>query len=759
MEWWAYLADILTFYNERVTNESYLRTAQLPESVNRLIALLGYRPQPALGAKGTLAALVNRARPVLIPQGLQIQSKPGPGKQPQIFEMDAATTVSQPDSAPALPQAVPATSLVSTVSTSSGSVQVATLLVSGRLSGVKVSDELLLVNTDFDGTKDDYCVGTVRSLTDQIAPGGKHNTQVALTLISSGGVFTDTDATHWNLQRSNATAALYQYQNPPYKLPTTSASVQAHLASVFRQIKPGDLVLIDDNRSTGANPPFLGAVTAYGEAIYYANDPGSPALIPPGSSPAAPAIPLLHTVITFQTPDKITGDATTVVVRFGWKNIGTLINPPVTTISGSSAGSIQSSAPPAPVTPSGAPAGPVDSKVLVEDVNEEGAFATIDGNGVLTLDPQARVLTPPLTTLFNLVGVSRGKSVLNEVLGSGDATVLNQDFKLQKSPVTYFADSAGVSGPGYSSTVRVWVNAVRWNEVSSFFGQSENAQVFLTREDDDGNTHVVFNARVPTGVNNVVASYRFGAGADSPDAGTLVSVLQPQPGLASMANPVAPTGGADADPASKIRTLAPQSVLTFGRAVSLDDYQTLAAGAAGVRAAQASFVFDPSAQRPSVRVWVAGDSGATDAAYAAITGAADPNRAFTVLSATPMTIWLALTYVRDLRYQDAAVRQALHDALLDPDQGLFGRNRIVIGKSIFNSDIYAVCLKVPGVVAIHNLSFNTFLLEHWALKWKKFKWNGPPNPCQSERYDPGDGNYYALPDDGAHLTLTPELPP
>ena len=35
IEWWAYLADILSFYNERIANESYLLTAILPESVQR----------------------------------------------------------------------------------------------------------------------------------------------------------------------------------------------------------------------------------------------------------------------------------------------------------------------------------------------------------------------------------------------------------------------------------------------------------------------------------------------------------------------------------------------------------------------------------------------------------------------------------------------------------------------------------------------------------------------------------------------------
>src|SRR5205085_1099514 len=37
---WAYVSDILTFYQERIANEAYLRTALLQESVVRLAALL-----------------------------------------------------------------------------------------------------------------------------------------------------------------------------------------------------------------------------------------------------------------------------------------------------------------------------------------------------------------------------------------------------------------------------------------------------------------------------------------------------------------------------------------------------------------------------------------------------------------------------------------------------------------------------------------------------------------------------------------------
>ena len=51
LEWWAYIADVLTFYNERIANQDYLRTADLPESLQRLIRILGYRPRPGIGLR------------------------------------------------------------------------------------------------------------------------------------------------------------------------------------------------------------------------------------------------------------------------------------------------------------------------------------------------------------------------------------------------------------------------------------------------------------------------------------------------------------------------------------------------------------------------------------------------------------------------------------------------------------------------------------------------------------------------------------
>ena len=43
LDMWATVADVLTFYQERIANEGYLRTARLRDSVLRMARLLDYQ--------------------------------------------------------------------------------------------------------------------------------------------------------------------------------------------------------------------------------------------------------------------------------------------------------------------------------------------------------------------------------------------------------------------------------------------------------------------------------------------------------------------------------------------------------------------------------------------------------------------------------------------------------------------------------------------------------------------------------------------
>ena len=111
---WAVVADVLTFYEERIANEGFLRTATERRSVLELARAIGYELGPGVAASAylqfTVEEIIGAATPasslpglrlptppgpgnsafnagiVSIPQGTQIQSVPAPGQLPQTFE-------------------------------------------------------------------------------------------------------------------------------------------------------------------------------------------------------------------------------------------------------------------------------------------------------------------------------------------------------------------------------------------------------------------------------------------------------------------------------------------------------------------------------------------------------------------------------------------------------------------------------------------------------------------------------------------------
>jgi predicted phage baseplate assembly protein len=323
--------------------------------------------------------------------------------------------------------------------------------------------------------------------------------------------------------------------------------------------------------------------------------------------------------------------------------------------------------------------------------------------------------------------------------------------------VTYFSDPASVSGDGYSSTVAVSVNGVEWQEVRSFYDQSPTAQVYVLREDDSGQTHVTFGdgvngARLPTGTGNVVATYRFGSGGDAPSAETLTNVMTPTPGLKGFRNPLPPTGGTNADLPKRLRQLAPASVLTLNRVVSIDDFEAVAETAPGVTQATASFAFDPLSQRPKATIWVAGDQGAVNSAITALAGAGAPMGNVRVLAATPIVARLTVNFNRDPRYGEAAVEQALLTALVDPDTGVLGANVLGIGQGVYESQIAKACLAVPGVASVQSIFFAP--VRRFVFFRRRF---GVPS-SEALRNDPGIGNYFVVPNDSSHVSLVGVVP-
>jgi len=792
VEWWAVLADILTFYNERIANESYLRTATMDEDVKNLVRLLGYRPRPGIAAMGLVAALVSGTKPVTVPKGFQIQSKPGPGKQPQIFEVDADTHLALPDSVAVDPPPDPALLRLDDGHSS--------LLLAGAITTIKAGDRFLLRARSWSGAAGEAKLVTVAETKKEKTPRGATNTRLVFT--EDLGM-TDAKAADWLLLRSTQSAALFSPAATPIVTNTffiefstllpaiefsrsqSAATAQTrsfelskinvfdpggvgidigpaigtaapeftplpppvfippvlshdvHLDGVYASITAADALLLERPGQT----PVVAFVNGQARALWYANapNPADPAT-PPVPSNNVVAIPIVHSAVNI-APAFLTDGvqkawnaaAASVKVSFGWVAAGTIIGAPATRFTpGGNATLLAADATAAALT------APRD--VEIQDANGVGTgghviAANARSVSLTNLVATEQPLVAPLSVLTNLVAVSRGKTVANEVVGSGDATVPAQTFILKKSPLTYRA-----SGDGYRSTLRILVDGIEWHEVPSFYAQAPDARVFVTKEDADQKTHLLFGdgingARLPSGSGNVVASYRYGSGAETPEAGSLTVILKPQPGVRGIRNPVRVFGGADPDAASKIRALAPRSVLTFGRAVSADDYEVIAAGAPGVARAKAAFSFDATLQRAVVTIYVGDDAGAEAAAKNAIAGAQDPNRTVVVKQATAVNCSLSLTLLVRADVDAAAVAARVRAALEDPDAGLLGTNAIRIGQAIYDSEIERACLAVDGTVAVHGLSFRDSLLHIPTFRFAI---------VEQTRHDPGEGGFFRL---------------
>src|SRR5271166_669489 len=94
----AMMLDVLTFYQERLANECYLRTATQLFSLTQLAQLIGYQPSPGVSASTYLAFTLRAATglppdptttAVTIPAGTQAQSVPPQGGKPQYFQTSA----------------------------------------------------------------------------------------------------------------------------------------------------------------------------------------------------------------------------------------------------------------------------------------------------------------------------------------------------------------------------------------------------------------------------------------------------------------------------------------------------------------------------------------------------------------------------------------------------------------------------------------------------------------------------------------------
>lgn len=234
-----------------------------------------------------------------------------------------------------------------------------------------------------------------------------------------------------------------------------------------------------------------------------------------------------------------------------------------------------------------------------------------DGFGVITFDKSLTnsYVRNTVTINANIARATHGETV-TEILGSGDAGQAFQQFTLRQPPLTYISAS---TPKGVQTTLEIRVNDLLWKEVPSFYGHGPNERIYITRLDNDSKTHIRFGdgktgSRLPSGQENVTATYRKGIGLGGLLKADQLSILMTRPfGVKEVTNPIGSSGAADPEILDQARQNTPLTILTLDRVVSLKDFENFTQAFAGIEKARADWVWDGGTRL--VYLTVAGANG------------------------------------------------------------------------------------------------------------------------------------------------------
>jgi predicted phage baseplate assembly protein len=306
-----------------------------------------------------------------------------------------------------------------------------------------------------------------------------------------------------------------------------------------------------------------------------------------------------------------------------------------------------------------------------------------------------------VTIYGNVVKATHGET-RTEALGSGDGSKVFQQFPLRQSPLTYVASPTPV---GAKSTLEVRVNDILWQETDSLAGLKPSERKYITKTDDDSKTTVIFGngengVRLPTGIENVKATYRNGIGKVGNVKAEQINLLASRPlGLKSVINPLTATGGADRESRDQARKNAPLAVMALDRLVSVQDYADFARTFAGIAKAKAMLLSD--GRRQVVHLTIAGvDDISIDKQsdlyrnlYQALRQFGDPDQPVRLEVRELMLIILSAKVKILPEYQWEVVEPHVRQALLDT----FSFDTRELGQDIILSEVISTIQKVNGV--------------------------------------------------------------
>ena len=762
---WACVADVLTFYQERIANEGFLRTATERRSVLELARAIGYELKPGVAASTSLAFTVESAPgapgKATIAKGVKVLSIPAQGQKPQTFE-----TVEQVEARLEWNALIPKQTQPQDLAAGAH-----TIYIKGTNTNLQVGDPILLVGDerDRDPGNENWDFRTVET----IATDTEKNV-TTVTWVKGLGERPVTPAENPRVYAFRLRAALFgnnaaEWDNLPddiKKLYTKSTPLDSVTEWPDFNLPPNRIPL-DASYPRVVNGSWVALQRPNYVELYKAKEVNIVShtgfglvskitrITPDGTENLA-TFGLRETTVFAQSEelaladeplprplmgDQIPLDRWIPAPEVGRKlvfsgkrmraraSIRLILHSPdglrKTTIQPGD--SLFTTA--APVSEPGG------TRWFLEDRNGFAGFvllqrAFLKEEPALKDDPIASEVailksvaeTEERTTLTledalvnyfdrttvsiyaNVADATHGETTV-EVLGSGDGSQANQVFTLKKPPLTYVS---ATNASGAESTLQLRVNGVLWDESSSLFGLGRRDKVYTVRIEDDGKTSLTFGdgasgSRLPSGQENIVATYRSGIGLAGEVGTGSLSLMQIRPfGVRSVTNPLAASGAADPEQRDQARTNAPITVLTLERIVSLRDFEDFSRAFAGVGKAQATTLWNGETNLVHLTVATAkGDPlDPSSTLYTnlrqAIDNARDPNLPVVLQGYTRVLFRLKAKILVDNRYVFETVKTQVETMLLDQ----FSFEKRQFGQATTSATVVAAIQQIEGIVAV-----------------------------------------------------------
>lgn len=711
---WAYVADVVSFYTERIANEGFLRTATELESVRELARTLGHELRPGVSATADLAFTVEDlpGAPGVadVPAGTPVQSVPAAGQLPQTFETDAdLRALACWNSVPLAPTVAqrlrPGTTDIWVRSGATGVRPGAGLLVVGR--------ERL---QDAESTRWSYrVIESVAEAPDghegwtrlRVNPGLGKREDPSTVAQEEVEVFVFDERTSlfgWNASDPSLLCVPGR-PSPPGSVgcenfdpdhPDQESSVTWKHADARAPDQPAEQGRIELD---GDHPGLLagaGEEVATASWLLLESHSSRDLYRVMGVEPGGEARYALSGRLTRVRLDRKTRldkyNRRRTLVHCASRPLPARVAPPTDPVQTAElllartepllppGRTVLVTGHPHGAPPTGPDVGAADLEpppecfraVVVECTSESDMPPDTEPAMKVKLDGATPKLDPrSLRVLANVVGATHGETV-TEVLGSGDGRLPFPQFRTRRSPLTHVRTR---SATGARPALELRVDGVLWSQTPALDTAAGTDRVYTLRGEEGGGGSLlmgdgIHGARPATGMENITATYRVGIGADGAvDAGRLSLLTRRPLGIRSVTNPEATRDWAPPEGPADARRNAPQRVRALDRAVSVADHEDFAAGYAGVGKARADAVWNGASTTVVISlIPAAGDTASTGLIAdlrSSLEAARDPATALAVMEGEIVRFGLAVEVRHDPAYDQAAVQAAVHAALTE----------------------------------------------------------------------------------------------